>query len=303
MNRPDEIDTILAGWFLETAPATVPAEIHAGVITRARSSRQRVRWIAALRDAVSHPAPRPAVQVASLGVAAVTILATTLVIAGLPAAMPPLSSPSAAPSPSTAASEAPRGSSLLSRFFVPSFTYTIPDGSGLIGIGGVPGAVAWVVGPNHQPTDPSVLKGFGGQDPETGNLHGIMVANVSGAWGHGPDGRVRLRSDPAGFLADMDALLTGFDLEPVAAATLDGRPALSARTVPGTGAGYDLHVDGPITGLAGSGIFMVAPYRITVADIDGVTVFVQVWADSEDGLATWLPVAQRFVNSMHFVDP
>ena len=300
MNRQGEIDTLLAGWFLETAPVTVPAEVHADVIARARTSRQRVRWIAVLGDALSRPAARPAMQVASIGVTVIAILAATLVIAGLPAAMPPVSSPSVTPSPSSAPSEAPHASSIVSRF-VPSFTYTIPDGSDLIGIGGVPGAVAWVVGPNHQPTNPSALPGFGGQDPESGNVHGIMVANVSGAWGHGPDGRVRLRADPAGFLADMDALLTGFDLEPVTAATLDGRPALSARTVPGTGAGYDLHVNGPITGLSGPGILLAGPYRITVADIDGVTVFVQVWADSEDDLATWLPVAQRFVDSMHFV--
>ena len=187
--------------------------------------------------------------------------------------------------------------------FVPPFTYTIPDGSGLTGIGGMPGAVAWVVGPNRRPAGSTGTGAFGGQDPETGNLHGVVIADVSGAWGHGPDGRVRLRPDPAGFLADMDTLLTGVDLEPVTAATLDGRPALTARTVPGTGAGHDLHVDGKMTGLSGPYVFMRGPYRLLVADVDGKTVCVQIWARTEEDLAAWLPVAQEFVDSLHFVGP
>ncbi|MFL5708578.1 MAG: hypothetical protein ACJ77Y_06255 [Chloroflexota bacterium] len=313
MNRPDDIDTILAGWFLESAPSTVPAEIHPGVIARARSSRQRVRWAAALGEVLDRPARRPAVQAASIGSVAVAILATVLVIGPFPAGVSPASSQSPTSTTSTAssasarpsastASTAPSDGSEIVTSFVPAFTYAIPEGSGLIAIGGRHGAVAWVVGPNHEATDPSAPNAFGGQDPDAGNLHGLMVANVSHAWGHGLDGRVPLRADPAGFLADMDTLLAGFDLEPVTATTLDGRPALVTRTVPGTGSGYDLHLDVPITGLAGPGVFLAGPYQITVADIGGVTVFVQVWADSEDDLATWLPVAQRFVDSMHFVD-
>ena len=308
MNRSDEMDTILAGWFRDTAPATMPAELHAEVIERARAARQRIRWGAVIGDALTRRQASRAIRIASLGVVLIAILIASLAIAGMPAAVAPrvvspsdVASPSAdasaSPVASTPASDRVQASPMTSIFSVP-FVYTIPDGSGLKVVGTREKAIAWAVGPNRLPNEGS----FGGEGPETGNVHGVFVAPVMTAWGHGSDGRVPLRSTPAGFLADVGSLLFGVELEPVRTTTLDGRAALTTRTAPGISSNHsDLHVDGPITGLSGLYTLMTAPSRLIVADIDGVTVMIQIWASTEDDLAAWMPDALRFVNSIHFV--
>ena len=127
------------------------------------------------------------------------------------------------------------------------------------------------------------------------------LAYAMTAWGHGNDGRVRLRSAPAELLEDMDDLLVGVHLEPATNSTLDGRPALTTRSVPGMTSNHsDLHLGAKMTGLSGDYIIMTAPYRLIVADIDGVTVLVQIWSQTEEDLAAWLPVAQQFVDSIQF---
>jgi hypothetical protein len=190
---------------------------------------------------------------------------------------------------------------MTSIFSVP-FTYEIPAGSGLENVGTREKAVAWAVGPNLVSPDSPATLSFGGENRATGNKHGVVVAPVMSAWGHGSAGRVPLRSNVDEFLADVDALLNGVDLEPVTTTTLDGRPALTTRTVIGMSSNHsDLHLDGPITGLSGLFINLTAPSVLIVADIDGVTVMVQVWAHTEDDLARWMPDARRFVDSIHFV--
>ena len=84
--------------------------------------------------------------------------------------------------------------------------------------------------------------------------------------------------------------------------TLDGRPAL-ASMLPGLGAVYDIHVRGSMEhGLTQYEDYVVvdAPARLTVADVDGTTIFILVWARTPDELTRWLPVADEFVASFRF---
>ena len=40
--------------------------------------------------------------------------------------------------------------------------------------------------------------------------------------------------------------------------------------------------------------------RIIVADVDGITIVVVIWATDEDDMAAWLPTATAFVDSITF---
>ena len=81
--------------------------------------------------------------------------------------------------------------------------------------------------------------------------------------------------------------------------TLDGRSALTTQ-LPGIG-GSDIHVTGRMQGLAGTFALVTMPSRLIVTEIDGATVFVLIWARTSDDLDKWLPTADAFVQSIHFL--
>ena len=43
------------------------------------------------------------------------------------------------------------------------------------------------------------------------------------------------------------------------------------------------------------------PGRLTVTEVEGTTIFIFVWARTQQELDAWLPVADGFVGSIHFV--
>ena len=47
-------------------------------------------------------------------------------------------------------------------------------------------------------------------------------------------------------------------------------------------------------------MYVNVPSRLIVADIDGVTIFIMIWARTPDDLAAWVPTAESFVGSIHF---
>jgi hypothetical protein len=129
---------------------------------------------------------------------------------------------------------------------------------------------------------------------------GVVIATAETAWSHG-NGRVRLRTTPAALLED----LRGRTRLPLAASstTVDGRPALTAMADP-PGAN-DLHFTRSMEGLVGGTAYVIFTYpaRITLVDIDGSTVVLLTWARSSADLAAFLPVADGFIDTIHFVDP
>lgn len=185
-------------------------------------------------------------------------------------------------------------------WFVRPFEYSIPATSALRPAPDGPHSYinAWVQGPDVAPV-PSSTPLYGGQDPESGILRGIIVASGELAWSHSEAGRFYLRTAPAEFIADLRDV-AGVSMGPVEQTTLDGRPALTT-VLPGLG-GTDIHVLTPITGLVGGGyVYVNMPGRLVVSEIDDTTVFILTWARTSDDLARWLPVADEFVASIHFL--
>jgi hypothetical protein len=86
---------------------------------------------------------------------------------------------------------------------------------------------------------------------------------------------------------------------PIEQTTLDGWPALTVM-LPGHG-GSDIHVTGRMLGLSGTYAQVTMPSRLIVSEVDGSTIFVLIWARTAEGLDEWLPVADEFVASIHFV--
>jgi hypothetical protein len=107
-----------------------------------------------------------------------------------------------------------------------------------------------------------------------------------------------LRTPPGEFLADLRDN-AGVRVSVIDETTLDGRPALRAR-LPGIG-GVDLHV-GQMSGLSSPHVLLGLPSQLTVAEIDGTTIFIYVWARNDRELAEWLPAAEEFIASIDFVE-
>jgi hypothetical protein len=186
-------------------------------------------------------------------------------------------------------------------WFLRPFEYAIPAASALRPAADGPhyDAIAWVEGGNF-PRGINEDPPYGGQLPGSGGVRGIIVATGEHAWSHGTEGRFFLRPAPAEFIADLRDT-AGVDMGPVAEATLDGRPALTTMiTGPG---GNDIHVDGPITGLTFGHLFVLLtpPTRLIVTEVDGETIFVLIWARTLDDLNAWMPVADEFIASIHFL--
>lgn len=157
--------------------------------------------------------------------------------------------------------------------------------------------VAWTNGPDLSPPPPPDSVS-GNRQPSPSERRGIIVGSARAAWSHGGAGRFMLKTEPHAFLTDLQDI-AGVQMSVITEATLGGRPALTAML---SGArGTDIHVSGGMQGLATGTYAMVnIPSRLTVADIDGMTVFVLVWARTADDLDEWLPDADDFIGSFDF---
>lgn len=134
---------------------------------------------------------------------------------------------------------------------------------------------------------------------------GIIVASAEQAWAHGNGGRFNVQTAPPRFIDDLRE--NGrVPMSVVAQTTLAGYPALTVMLL-GTGdVGADItdvHVTAntPLAGLTGDNVLLSVPSRLIVADIDGDTVFVLIWARTAADLDAWMPAANEFVESIQFV--
>ena len=176
--------------------------------------------------------------------------------------------------------------------FIRPFTYAIPEDEMIRMTALKREVVAWISGPDV-PNAPDLADPAGGS-----GAAGVVVGSGETAWSHGKSARFMLRTAPAEFLADLRDT-AGVSMGQIVETTLDGRPALTVM-LPGRG-GTDIHVNGPIQGLSQDFVMVNVPARLTVADVDGATVFVLIWARTANGLDTWLPVADKLVSSIRFL--
>ena len=140
--------------------------------------------------------------------------------------------------------------------------------------------------------------------PALPNERGVTVAVVDHGVVHecGGSGRdVEIRHPPAELLEDIETI-AGVALADPTSTTLNGYPGLfTSRTEGSADCGADLHLSG---GGLGSPYFLLTnPAQTIVADVDGLTVFVDIWASTDAELEAWLPTGRAIVDSIQFQDP
>ena len=198
------------------------------------------------------------------------------------------------------------GPKATTEWFERPFEYAIPAGSAMRPAADGPhrAVIAWVEGPDVSPgPSPDPLEGqtltdYGEQRPASGKVRGIIIGSGERAWSHAAS-RFFLNPAPAAFIADLRDR-SGVAMGPIVETSLDGRPALT--TVLAGTANNDIHVDSPITGFA-SGPFVLVndPARLIVTEVDGETIFILIWARTPADLEAWMPVADQFIRSIHFL--
>lgn len=282
----------LLGSVLEDGPQTAPPAVVEGALTRASVVTQRRAGIRALDR---HAWPTGHRHERSAGVSVLpaasgrTLLLGLLVLALVAIGLAGASALRRDPSPMAPLRE--------SAFVVP-FEYSVPPGSLIRSTVSNSAMVAWVGGPDVVPSP--FEAGNPAQQPAPSNVRGIIIGRGSEAWSHSSSGRFMLRTSPAGFLLDLREI-ANVSMGTIEQTTLDGRTAL-VTSLPGAG-GTDIHVTGHMQGLGSISSYAIVnlPSSLIVADIDGTTVFILIWARTVADLETWLPQAHALVDSIHFL--
>ncbi|MEO6350282.1 MAG: hypothetical protein ABIP53_06490 [Candidatus Limnocylindrales bacterium] len=238
-----------------------------------------------LRTAATTPQEgRLAWPMLALRRSAVLVVVTALLLAALAASAFVFGQMQTRPGPTTAPPQPRRG---VTSGFAPEFSYVAPPSEGL-----------------RELNDPKMpwfgfeeATGGGGVQPR----YGVVVAALSEAVAHEcpGNGRVAIRTAPADLLADMQRL-GGMTFSDPVASTYDGRPALFTNRVEGSHScpTADLHIGGACA----TGCSLVLDYAGSsiLLEVDGKTVIIDMWAETSEELASWLPIASDFVYSIHF---
>lgn len=194
--------------------------------------------------------------------------------------------------------------------FLRRFTYAVPErpmaeyAEGASMKGFVDGEPAPSATPAIYPLDVSGRRVLPGS-------RGVVVAVLNGPVTHPcppsatTERTVAMREAPAEFLADLRDL-GGFPIGEITPTTIDGRPAIAASVpddLPEAGCWTEFHPT-PFTGLSSPFVRLDIPSRLSVLDVDGLTVVIQIWATTEQDLADWADeFANGFVNSFEFDAP
>ena len=281
---PRVTDAAIAAMFERRSRRGDGAGLRDLILTATTTTAQERRWYPRNRTRISRPIAYA--FIAALLVLAIVALA--LIAAGA-------FRHDSAPTPTQTA-----------EWFVRPFEYAIPAGSGLRPVADGPhrDVIGWVedsdgpLGPSADPLLGGVTPDFGGQRPESGIARGVIVGSGEKAWSHAGD-RFFISPMPAAFLADLRDRF-GVDMGPIVEASVDGRSAVST-VLTGTGEN-DIHVSGPITGLVSQPFVLVNnPARLVVTEVDGETIFILAWARTTADLEAWMPVADQFIRSIHFL--
>ena len=270
-------DAAIASMFEQRARRADASDLRGPILSATLTLEQRATWLARLRTIARPGWARGLVLVLiALALAALAVV----VVGALRPALPPATT---------------------TKFFVPRFEYVLPIGSDLRPSAGGPrrDMIAWIAGPEPRSTT-SDSRLYGDQQPETGSLRGIVVAAGIAPWSHSPGGRFLLRTAPAEFLDDLRTT-ANVRMGEVAETTLDGRPAMTARLL--STPSNDIHVGSAMAGLVGgtSYVLLNSPARITVAEVNGKTLFILAWARSDEALSAWMTTADAFTSSIHFL--
>ena len=117
----------------------------------------------------------------------------------------------------------------------------------------------------------------------------------------GVTARVVVRRDPVGLLQDLEDV-AGFDVREIERQSIGGRSAASALVI-GPSCGADVHLQ-QLPGLTDDSLTLEisGPTFLTAVDVDGETVLLQLWAQTEEELAQWIDEMAPMLDSMR-IDP
>ncbi|MEO6349839.1 MAG: hypothetical protein ABIP53_04230 [Candidatus Limnocylindrales bacterium] len=304
--------------FESRSAVEIPVGLASAIANETARTSQRPSWPMRLGLPRALRSARPMLLFAVIS-AAILVVAFS-VVGGRPPSPAPTASPSVAP---TSTPPGPGAGEVL--WFPRPFEYVIPAGANLeTGRTDEPGGFWFIdLGGRAPVTSPGVIG------------RGVTIVAIEKPVIHGCGSIIhrRIRSAPADFLEDLrvqDAIPLSLPLPTI----LDGRPALlstvpdqtpkavgdgplqtlmpsppagSSPTEPGFANCPPLTADAPNrdfhfregAGMTGW-IPLFVPSRLIVADVDGVTVMVQIWADNQVEFDAWLPIATKFVSSIHF---
>jgi hypothetical protein len=267
MEQPFE--RTVEAFLFDEAPGGVPRDLHDAIVDRARATAQR-------RAVLRHWPPVGRSRRMLLLAAAVLAIGAPLALGvGGPAPVPvtsptPRTSPATESVPSSAVDPA-RSVADLGRL---SFSYVIPDGQA-----GRDGDLAFIWA-------------RGGDELWVTVLTTLRVHPCDG-----PGDFIEIRTDAAGLFEDLRTI-SHARLGPSIATSVDGRPALRADYSVDPTCGIDLH-DSP-SHLAQPFMVLRHPAQFTALDVGGQDVLIIVFSSDADALSGWLPVAQRFIDSIQF---
>lgn len=268
-------DAAIRAMFERRARSDGADGLRASILVTTRNQRQHRRWYAAVQSVL----PTGLTRVSVLALIALAAIASVLVGSG---ALP---------------DDVVQRSTVEA--FVRPFDVVMPADGG-IRLKSRPAShmVAWVSGPDRPWPSDTVNAG---QQPSPADRRGIIVGSAAeGAWSHGGGGRFILKTEPRAFLDDLRDI-AGVEMSDITEVSLGGRPALTVM-LSGAG-GIDIHTSGSSTGVStGNYALLSNPSRLTVADVDGVTVFVMAWAWTAEDLDAWLPEADAFVDTFQFLE-
>lgn len=295
MNAMTEFDRRLGDW-LEDGPQTVPDWLVEEALGQVRATSQigpgiRLQWTI-----------RPSNRLRLALVVAVVVAALLAIAVGVGSLVQPdvptrQLIPGGAPGCSPTAPVALSGSGPIT---IPGTQVTVhmPAVQGLMSsgqasvdgmIGFADGAPGLSYGLEPDPSGVSV----------SSRARGIVVAEVTQAISHAPaTGGIRVGTDPATFVAGLRDTIGLAVLDPIPV-SVDGHPAIRAMvSSDGLRTGTPprwTHIDRPGLGCV---VDFTLPSRVTVVDVGGALVLVQVWAANERELRAWLPTADALLESL-----
>ena len=266
IQRP--IERVVEEFLVAAAPASVPAGLQTAILEGARRTPQR-RPITVVRG--RYVVPRRTLLAAAA-------LAIAIAMLGILSLGSPTPSPTSTPGPSGPATSLPPSSPEITvranGFRVP-FTYTLPRYLFI------------------RVTDLRF-------EAYLNDSHGVNVAMIDTP---STDScgipRAALRSDPAEFLADLEGIAGAALSDPVSV-SVGGRSALQVDVeADGTCAFADVHMDGGRL----NALSLHNPTRLIAFEAGGHRLAITLWAKDQPTFDAWLPVAQRFVDSISFNAP
>jgi len=279
-------DEDISAMFHRRARRRLPASLADDIVRATIAVPQRGRRVDGIRRLYSGPTRLLAVALLAVATAAVAVTAGNSWLSRTPA-------PTAAPTPITTSDETPgqTPAPTLALVDVKGFGHPMTIRLPADEHGVLVGAGRYHIG--------TTMAGDEGPKP-TG--HAIDIVALKEIYVHAcSGGRKPVRTDPAGFLADLHDV-GGLTMTNERAVTISGYAGIAAEiNHSGSRCDSDLAPTSDFH-LSSGGLSAWVPLnragRLILIDAGGETIAIVIWAQGQDELDRWLPTAQAIVDSL-----